>query len=134
MKGWKEKFYRFLENRNGVDDFGMFLIVISFALLIISSLLDGLMLSLIALGLLGYAYFRVFSKNLSARQTENQRYLAQRERLRFKLQSKKVQFGMRKDYKYLKCKNCGQKMRVPRGKGRIEVTCPKCGEKVVTKS
>lgn len=134
MKKLREKMVRFLRGRNGVDDLGIFLIVSSFVLLLISMLLDGFALSLIACGLLIYAYFRVFSRNVPARQEENRRYLSERERLRFRFQSKKLEFGVRKTHKYLRCKKCRKKMRVPRGKGKIEVTCPHCKEKFVTRS
>ncbi len=134
MRKLREKLYQFLQGRNGVDNLGIFLISMSLVLLIISSLLDGFALSLISYGLLIYSYFRVFSKNIPARQAENNRYLAQREHLRFRLQSKKVQIGLRKTYKYFRCRKCKKKMRVPRGKGKIEVTCPHCGEKFITKS
>ncbi|MDO4343400.1 MAG: hypothetical protein Q4C50_01230 [Eubacteriales bacterium] len=134
MKDLKEKFYRFLEGRNGIDDLGIVLIVTSLVLLILSMPLKSSLLSMIAIGVLLYSYYRVFSKKLTARRAENQRFLAERERLRFKLQSLKLRMGSRKDYKYLKCKKCGQKMRVPRKKGKIEVTCPHCGEKFITKS
>ena len=134
LRGLREKLYELMQGRNGVDELGIFLISASLVLLVISSLLNGFLLSLIAFGLLIYSYFRVFSKNIGARKVENNRYLAERERLRFKLQSQKVRFGLRKTYKYLKCPKCGKKMRVPRGKGKIEVTCPHCQEKFVTKS
>ncbi len=134
MRRLREKLYEWMQGRNGVDEMGIFLIGASLVLLIISSLLSVFLLSLIAFGLLIYSYFRVFSRNIGARKAENNRYLAERERLRFKLQSQKVRFGLRKTYKYLKCKNCKKKMRVPRGKGKIEVTCPHCGEKFITKS
>lgn len=134
MKGLRDKLYQFLQGRNGVDEMSIFLIVMSLVLLIISMILDGFLLSLISSGLLIYSYFRVFSKNIGARQAENQRYLAERERLRFKLQSLKVRLGLHKTHKYLKCRSCKKKMRVPRGKGKIEVTCPHCGEKFVTRS
>lgn len=134
MKKLQDKLYEFLQGRNGVDELSIFLIVMSLALLLISMAVNGFLLSLIASGLLIYSYFRVLSKNIGARQAENQRYIAERERLRFKLQSKKVRLGLRKTYKYLKCPECRKKMRVPRKKGRIEVTCPHCGKKFITRS
>lgn len=134
MKGLKDKLYQFMQGRNGIDEMGMVLIWTSLIILIIGTLLDGFLLTLIAFALLVYSYFRVFSRNLGARQAENQRYLAERERLRFKLQSLKVRLGLHKTHKYLKCKKCKNKMRVPRGKGKIEVTCPHCGEKFITRS
>lgn len=134
MRDLKDKIFQFMQGRNGIDDMGMFLIPASLVILIIGTLLRGSLLSLIAFGLLIYAYFRVFSRNLAARQAENQRYIAQREGVRLKIQSRKVRLGLRKTYKYLKCPKCKEKMRVPRGKGKIEVTCPHCGEKFITKS
>ncbi len=134
MKKWRDKFYEFLRGRNGMDELGIFLIGTSLALLLISMLIDGFLLSLISIGLLVYAYFRVLSRNIGARQAENQRYVAECEHLRFKMQSWKLRFSMRKTHKYLKCPKCKKKMRVPRHKGKIEVTCPHCGERFVTRS
>lgn len=131
---WKRKFEDFMRGRNGVDHLGQFLTVTSVILLLISGLVKNYLLSLLACAALIYAYFRFFSKNLSARQGENRRYLAERERLRFKIQTKKLHFSMRKTHKYFKCKKCRKKLRVPRGKGKIEVTCPHCGEKFITKT
>lgn len=134
MDKWKRKFEEFMQRRNGVDDLGQFLTFTSVILLLISALVRNFLLSLLACVMLIYAYFRVFSKNLSARQDENRRYLSEKEHLRFKLQTKKLHISMRKTHKYFKCKKCKKKLRVPRGKGKIEVTCPHCGEKFITKT
>lgn len=134
MDKWKRKFEDFMRGRNGVDDLGQFLTVTSVILFLISALVKSFMLSLLACAMLIYAYFRVFSKKLPVRQDENRRYLSEKEHLRFKLQTKKLHFSMRKTHKYFKCKKCRKKLRVPRGKGKIEVTCPHCGEKFITKT
>lgn len=134
LNKWKDKFQQFMQGRNGVDDLGMFLIIASVALLLISWPISSLPLSLISYACLIYSYFRVFSRNLNARMEENRKFLAEREHLRFKIQTWKLHRSMRKTYKYFTCKKCGQSLRVPRGKGKIEITCPKCGEKTVKKT
>lgn len=134
MDNWKRKFEQFMQGRNGIDEMGQFLIISSVILLLVSWPISNLILSLIAYIFLFYAYFRVFSKNLTARKRENMGFLSERERLRFKLQSWKLHRSMCKTHKFYKCKKCGQKLRVPKGKGKVEVTCPKCGEKFIKKT
>ncbi len=134
MDKWKRKFENFMQGRNGVDELGQFLTLTSVIVLLLGALVRNFLLSLLACALLIYAYFRVFSKKLSKRQEENRTYLAEREHIRFKLQTKKLHLSMRKTHRYFKCKKCKKKLRVPRGKGKIEVTCPHCGEKFITRT
>ena len=83
--------------------------------------------------------FRIFSRNHARRRAENERYLRFRARKQKKKDmsardSRRTDTIERKDYKYLTCSFCGQNMRVPRGKGKIAVKCPSCGEKTIVKS
>ena len=123
-----------MQGRNGIDDFGIFLISSSLILLLISIPVHGLLLSLIAYGLLIYAYYRVLSRKVEKRRRENMDFLAEREHLRFKWQTFKLHHSMRKTHRYFKCKKCGKRLRVPKGKGKIEITCPHCGEKFIKKT
>lgn len=89
--------------------------------------------------LLIYTFFRVFSRNHAARRAENEKFLEKRRRVeakRGKSASSKKNSGARNEteYKYLDCPHCQQAMRVPRGKGKIAVKCPKCGETTITES
>ncbi len=130
----KEKFLRFMQGRYGADKLGQFLSGVSVALLVIS-IFDKTRLSFTAaLALLIYSYFRIFSKNIPKRYAENQKYLALTGRLRQKLAKKKSELQQRRVYHIYKCPGCGQKMRIPKGKGKIEVRCPKCGTIFVKKS
>ncbi|MGN0073663.1 MAG: hypothetical protein ACI36W_07735 [Coriobacteriales bacterium] len=70
-----------------------------------------------------YIFFRALSRNIPARMAENERFAKKQRRAR-----------NQKEFKYLKCPHCAQEMRVPRGKGKIAVKCPKCGESTITKS
>lgn len=130
----KEKFLRFMQGRYGADKLGQFLSGVSVALLVIS-IFDKTRLSFTAaLALLIYSYFRIFSKNIPKRYAENQKYLALTGRLRQKLAKKKSELQQRRVYHIYKCPGCGQKMRIPKGRGKIEVRCPKCGTIFVKKS
>ena len=76
-----------------------------------------------ALAFLVYAYFRMFSKNYSKRYAENQAFMKYTSKIR-----------QRKTHHIYKCPNCGQKIRIPRGKGKIAVRCPKCSTEFIKKS
>jgi DNA-directed RNA polymerase subunit RPC12/RpoP len=88
----------------------------------------------VALILLGICYFRMFSKNYSQRSAENQKYLEMTRGIRTKLTKAKNRIVQSKDYHIYKCPTCGQKIRIPRGKGRICITCPKCRHEFEKKS
>ena len=81
-----------------------------------------------------YNYFRMFSKNISKRYAENQKYLKMTAGIRRKLASWKSQLAQRKIYHIYRCPGCKQKIRVPRGRGKIEIRCPKCNTRFVKKS
>ena len=68
-----------------------------------------------------YDYYRMFSRNIYKRQTENQWYLDHTEKLRRMLNLRRDQFKQRKDYKFFNCPNCNTTVRVPKGKGTLTV-------------
>lgn len=78
--------------------------------------------------------FRVFSRNVSKRQAENTRFEYRIQKIRRKLASLKQRWKDRNDYKYFRCPNCKQMIRAPRHKGKIRVTCSKCGHIFLTKT
>lgn len=119
--------------RNGFDAFGRFLLISALVLNIISCLPYMDLLYFAGTGLLVYTIFRTLSKNLYKRQSENAKYLnIQNKFLRDKNTRKKM-WAERKTHKYFKCK-CGTRLRVPKGKGKIEITCPKCKTKIIKKT
>ena len=114
-KGWmkmKERIMRFMQGRYGVDPFCRFLLVAGLVVVFLSAFLGngavGMIFYLLGWVLIIYCYFRMFSRNVSKRYAENQAFLA-------KTYSK-------------------QKIRIPRGKGKIEIRCPKCGTTFIKKS
>mgnify|MGYP000444185619 CR=1 FL=1 len=94
----------------------------------------GSVLSLLCWALLIYTYFRMFSRQTYKRACENQAYLAKTAKVRHFFASQKSIMAQRKTHHIYKCPTCKQKIRVPKGKGRIEIRCPKCNTTFIKKS
>ncbi len=130
----REKFMRFMQGRNGVDDLSKALNVVILVLLILSIFTGWGFLYAIAFLLIIYMYFRVFSKNIPKRYAENQKYRNFRYDMTIKWNNKKKEWAQRKVYRFYRCPICKQKVRVPRGRGKICITCPKCRTEFVKRS
>lgn len=122
----RERFYRFMQGRYGQDDFSRFLLGAVLAGIVLNIFFRSNGLSLLIWVLLFYSYFRIFSKNHAARYAENQRYLNATARFRSWLDQQKKLSGERKYHHIYTCPQCGQKIRIPKGKGKIMVRCPRC--------
>lgn len=123
--------------RYGIDSFGKCTIGIGLIAIILAGFVNnraGSILSLIAWVCIIYSYFRMFSRNTYKRVTENQAYLARTYKLRCFFARQKNMIAQRKTHHIYKCPSCRQKIRVPRGKGRIEIRCPKCSTTFIKKS
>lgn len=123
----REKLSRFMMGRYGVDDFSRFMLYAAIALMLVGIFLRGGVCEIISMALLIWGYFRMFSKNVQKRYEENERYLKLKNRFT-------GFFTVRKNHRIYKCPDCKQKIRVPKGKGKIEITCPKCRTRFVRKS
>ena len=84
--------------------------------------------------LLGISYFRMLSYNREKRYAENIAYYRATQQVRTKMNQWKKRFSQRRYYHYYRCPRCRQQLRVPRGRGKIEITCPKCRAQFVKKS
>lgn len=129
----KEKIMRFMQGRYGNDQLNRFLMFVAMALLIIS-IFGADICYFVALAVMVYAYYRMFSKQIYKRSAENQKYLQYAWKVKAKLQQKKSLLQQSKTHRIYKCPNCKQKIRVPRGRGRIAITCRKCGHEFIKKS
>ena len=129
----KEKFYRFMYGRYGVDQLNKFIMTSAFVFLIISFFGSNIFY-LLSLLLLIYCYFRMFSKNLYKRREENMKYLQYLYKVKQFWSTQKRDFKQRKTHHIYKCPSCRQKIRIPRGKGKIEIRCPKCSTTFIKKS
>lgn len=134
----KEKFMRFMQGRYGVDQFSKSMLIVGLVVILLSSFFTrtgaGTLFYFLGWVLIIYCYFRIFSRNISKRYAENQAYLAKTYKIRTFFQRQKNSLNQRKVYHIYKCPGCKQKIRIPRGKGKIEIRCPKCGTTFIKKS
>ena len=129
----KDKMMRFLQGRYGVDALSKCLLVVGLVAVILAGFFGGKVagsvLYIVGWAAIIYCYFRIFSKNITKRYAENQTY-----KLRCFFYKQKEMIKQRKVYHIYKCPSCKQKIRIPKGKGKIEVRCPKCGTTFIKKS
>lgn len=130
----KEKFQRFMAGRYGADQLTKVYLVITIICLVLSMFTRFMPLYWVALLLLVYTYYRMFSKNVSKMYAQNQKFLNWRYRLVAKWDAFKKRFAQRKEYRFFKCPTCKQRVRVPKGKGKICITCPRCHRDFIKKS
>lgn len=116
----------FMQGRYGTDKLNTAIlitgVIVCFLNIFAKSGILGLVFTLISYLLLGWAIFRMLSRNTYKRYQENRKYLCFLERIKDR------------EHKYFDCPRCHQPVRVPRGKGKISITCPKCKEKFIRKS
>lgn len=124
------KFNSFFKDSYGWDFFSKYLVILGLLFILARNIL-GLSLGLI---LIGWATWRSFSKNKSKRYKELHAFENYLFKIKQKLNSYKNKFQQNKNFKILTCPNCSQKLRVPRKKGSITVTCKKCNKKFEGKS
>lgn len=124
---------RFMYGRYGNDQFGQFLLGTAVVLTVLNLLVDSSVVALLADVVIVYALFRMLSKNTYKRREENAKFL---KKANPAIKWLRLQQTMRKDktHRYFKCPNCSQYLRVPRGKGKITVTCRSCGASFQEKS
>ena len=117
---------RFMYGRYGVDTLGKYSLGAGLVTMVLSIIFDSYTLSLLSWFFIILTYFRMFSRNLYKRSSENQRFLNKTYKLRTWFGKQKNMMAQRKTHHIYHCPGCKQKIRVPRGKGRIEIRCPKC--------
>lgn len=130
----RDKLIRFMQGRYGTDQLNRFLSTLCMILLIVSLFTKGGLLYYIAIILLILQLFRTFSRNIPKRYAENQKYLALTAKWRYAFAKKKNELRQLKTHHIYRCPGCRQKIRVPRGRGRIEIRCPKCYQTFIKKS
>lgn len=130
----KERFIRFMYGRYGMDSLGKFTIAAGLVTIFLSTFLRWRFLPLLSWGLIIIAYYRMFSRNIYKRSSENQKYLQKTAKLRSFLVTQKNIWVQRKTHHIYTCPSCRQKIRIPRGKGKIEIRCPKCSATFIKKS
>ena len=134
----KEKFAKFMAGRYGTDRLNMFMVIVLLVCAVINLFVRNgyfsVVLSSWELFLILLIYIRMFSRNISKRYAENQKYLAIENRIRRFFGQKKYIQQQRKDFHIYSCPQSKQKIRIPRGKGKVSIRCPKCGAQFIKRS
>lgn len=130
----RERFRRFMAGRYGTDALNQFLSIVSIVLLLVALLTRVNLFTWMGMGVLIWCYYRTFSRNIPKRTEENYKFYTLKQQLEGKVRSLKEQWANRKLYHYYRCPQCRQKLRVPRGRGRIQISCPRCGTQFIKKS
>ena len=148
----RNRFQQFMYGRYGMDQLNRFLSTVALIILVVSMFIRRPIVEIVALALLFWCYYRMFSRNVSKRAAENQKYLNFKYRVVCKVKKgkyvrsagsasfaqKRAQMKYRQEqkkiYRFFACPNCAQKVRVPKGKGKICITCPKCKTEFIKRS
>ncbi len=115
-----------MTGRYGTDKLNTFILATGVAVCLLAMIVPvavwKLLLTALSYVLMFWAIFRTFSRNTYKRYRENQKFLLLLDRIKDR------------KHKYFNCPKCRQVVRVPRGKGKISITCPKCRERFIRKS
>lgn len=128
-----------MQGRYGVDAMSRFLLVLAVVIMVVSLFFRRIptiyvLLYFVSMAAMVYMYIRTFSRNIEKRYQQNQKYLAMQNKVTGFFRIKKKHMVDRKTHHIYACPNCKQKVRVPKGRGKIEITCPKCGNRFEKRS
>lgn len=130
---------RFMQGRYGLDRLSQVMMIVGLIVVIIAGfvrrpLLVSNLIYLVGVVLVVLGYIRVFSRNHQKRYAENEKFMQLTAGIRRLFGREKYMMKQRKDYRIFSCPGCKQKIRIPKGKGKIEITCPKCHTKFIKKT
>lgn len=131
------KFRNFMIGRYGVDNLWRALIIFYLIAVILANFLYRyskiayIAIFILSLALLIFAVFRVFSKNIEARRSENASWLRFTGKIKQNANFEKTKWQHRKTHKFVKCSKCKKILRLPKHKGKINVHCPHCGNQFI---
>lgn len=129
MERLRAKLARFMQGRYGADQLNLTLIVVAVVGSLIGSLLRLRLIVLLTDALLIVVFYRMLSKDLGKRAAENTKYLQKTAGVRKSVQEFTNRYKNRKQFRYYTCPKCHARLRIPRGVGKVTITCRSCGEK-----
>lgn len=134
FKNMIDKIGKFMYGRYGFDQFGRDLIWLGLFLTLIASFTRNGLLAILSYIPIIYALYRVFSKDIDKRTKEYLHYHEMFQKAKVKLKNYKLLLIGSKTHKYFRCKNCRQIIRIPRGKGKVSISCPRCRNEFISKT
>ncbi len=140
----KERLRKFMVGRYGADELNRFLTICGWVLLLAGFVLSsiqknatqilGSLMVTLSWALLIWSIFRTLSKNTQKRASENYQYFVYKNKVVSWWKQRKTRWQDRKVHRYFRCPQCRATVRVPKGKGKIRITCPHCKNQFVKKS
>lgn len=134
MNRIQEHIRRFLIGRYGNDELSRFLSIAAFVLAVVSLFTKWQWLFSVAFALMLWSTFRILSKNHTGRAKERTAFLRWRQRILHPLGKTKRRIEQSRTHRFFRCPDCDTEVRVPKGKGKIRITCTQCGHKFVKRS
>ena len=120
-------FRRFFIGRNGPDQLSLAIMLLA----AIISFIPWQYMWIITMAMLAVVVWRMLSRNIEQRRKENFAFMSVVNKIKMWYYKAKAKSAQRKVYKVFKCPQCGQKLRVPRGKGKVSIKCSKCGNRMI---
>lgn len=130
----RQRFAQFMQGRYGADQLSGFLNVILIIFIIGNFFIKSRLLEFAVVLIFLFSYARIFSRNQSRCYKQNQWFLDKTAGIRQIFAREKAYQTIRKDFHIYTCSKCKQKIKIPKGKGKIIVTCPKCGHEFKKRS
>ena len=140
----KERLRKFMVGRYGADELNRFLTICGWVLLLAGFVLSsiqknatqilGSLMVTLSWALLIWSIFRTLSKNTQKRASENYQYFVYKNKVVSWWKQRKTRWQDRQVHRYCRCPQCRATVRVPKGKGKIRITCPHCKNQFVKKS
>ena len=130
----KERMQRFMAGRYGNDQLNQFIFIVAIISMVLEIITRQSLFYTLTLVLLILAYVRVLSRNIKKRYEENMKFLQKKDAILNKFRRQKYYAAQRRNFHIYTCPQCKQKIRIPKGKGKISITCPKCRTSFIKKS
>ena len=130
----KERMQRFMAGRYGNDQLNQFIFIVAIISMVLEIITRQSLFYTLTLVLLILAYVRVFFRNINKRYEENMKFLQKKDAILNKFRRQKYYAAQRRNFHIYTCPQCKQKIRIPKGKGKISITCPKCRTSFIKKS
>ena len=130
----KERMQRFMAGCYGNDQLNQFIFIVAIISMVLEIITRQSLFYTLTLVLLILAYVRVFSRNINKRYEENMKFLQKKDAILNKFRKQKYYAAQRRNFHIYTCPQCKQKIRIPKGKGKISITCPKCRTSFIKKS
>lgn len=125
---------RLMAGRYGTDQLSFALLIFALLLNVIASLTGFIYISSFSAIVIFCGIFRMFSRNYEKRRAENMLFMKYWNGIKNFFRRQRDRMRQSRDFRFFKCPSCKNNLRVPKGKGKIYVTCPRCGERFIKKT